>query len=152
MVIGVLFALAAGMMWGLVFIGTIIVPEYPAALQSTARYLAFGLISLPLAGLVRPQPATASNARRLAGNTETDGYWQPDILLLPGQRHSTYWCPVFNHDYWYITVNHLHGGQPVLWPRRRVPILAKVNSCAVGNCAGAGVGQYCLVKGEPGSG
>lgn len=49
MVIGVLFALAAGMMWGLVFIGPIIVPEYPAALQSTARYLAFGLISLPLA-------------------------------------------------------------------------------------------------------
>ncbi|UWS34152.1 DMT family transporter [Erwinia pyrifoliae] len=49
MFIGVLFALAAGMMWGLIFVGPVIVPDYPAALQSTARYLAFGLVALPLA-------------------------------------------------------------------------------------------------------
>jgi len=49
MFIGVLFALTSGTMIGLIFVGPIIVPEYPAALQSTARYLAFGLIALPLA-------------------------------------------------------------------------------------------------------
>lgn len=49
MFIGVLFALAAGAMWGLIFIGPVLIPEYPAALQSVGRYLAFGLICLPLA-------------------------------------------------------------------------------------------------------
>jgi drug/metabolite transporter (DMT)-like permease len=43
------FALAAGLMWGLVFVGPLLLPEYPAALQSFGRYLAFGLIALPLA-------------------------------------------------------------------------------------------------------
>ena len=46
---GTLFALAAGLMWGLVFVGPLLLPEYPAALQSVGRYLAFGLIALPLA-------------------------------------------------------------------------------------------------------
>ncbi len=46
---GTLFALAAGLMWGLVFVGPLLLPEYPAALQSFGRYLAFGLIALPLA-------------------------------------------------------------------------------------------------------
>ena len=46
---GVLFALAAGLMWGLVFVGPLLLPEYPATLQSFGRYLAFGLIALPLA-------------------------------------------------------------------------------------------------------
>jgi drug/metabolite transporter (DMT)-like permease len=46
---GILFALAAGLMWGLVFVGPLLLPEYPATLQSFGRYLAFGLISLPLA-------------------------------------------------------------------------------------------------------
>ena len=40
---------AAGLMWGLIFVGPLLVPDYPAALQSTGRYLAFGLITLPLA-------------------------------------------------------------------------------------------------------
>jgi drug/metabolite transporter (DMT)-like permease len=47
--IGTLFALAAGLMWGLVFIAPLLLPAYPAALLSCARYLAFGLIALPLA-------------------------------------------------------------------------------------------------------
>ena len=34
---------------GLIFVGPLLVPDYPAALQSTGRYLAFGLITLPLA-------------------------------------------------------------------------------------------------------
>ncbi|MDC7690590.1 DMT family transporter [Vogesella indigofera] len=48
-----LYALAAGLMWGLVFVGPLLLPEYPAALQSVGRYLAFGLIALPLAWLDR---------------------------------------------------------------------------------------------------
>lgn len=53
MLVGVLFALIAGLMWGLIFVGPVLVPDYPAALQSTGRYLAFGLIALPLAWLDR---------------------------------------------------------------------------------------------------
>lgn len=57
MLIGTLYALAAGLMWGLVFIGPLLLPEYPAALQSVGRYLAFGLIALPLAWLDRARLA-----------------------------------------------------------------------------------------------
>ena len=46
---GTLFALAAGVMWGLVFVAPLMLPQYPAALLSVGRYLAFGLIALPLA-------------------------------------------------------------------------------------------------------
>jgi len=46
---GTLFALLAGLMWGLVFVAPLLLPDYPAALQSFARYLAFGLIALALA-------------------------------------------------------------------------------------------------------
>jgi len=49
MLTGVLYALMAGLMWGLIFVGPIILPDYPAALQSTGRYLALGLIAIPLA-------------------------------------------------------------------------------------------------------
>ncbi|THF60185.1 DMT family transporter [Pseudothauera rhizosphaerae] len=47
--IGTLYALAAGLMWGLVFVGPLLLPDYPATLQTVGRYLAFGLIALPLA-------------------------------------------------------------------------------------------------------
>ena len=40
-------------MWGLIFVGPLIVPEYPAVLQSMGRYLALGLIALPIAWLGR---------------------------------------------------------------------------------------------------
>ncbi|VTP62782.1 Inner membrane protein ytfF [Serratia rubidaea] len=53
MFLGIMFALSAGLLWGLIFVGPLIVPDYPAALQSTGRYLAFGLIALPLAWLDR---------------------------------------------------------------------------------------------------
>ena len=49
LITGTLFALLAGLMWGLVFVSPLLLPDYPAALQSFARYLAFGLIALPLA-------------------------------------------------------------------------------------------------------
>ncbi|MGE0011449.1 MAG: DMT family transporter [Azoarcus sp.] len=38
---------------GLVFVGPLLLPEYPAALQVVGRYLAFGLIALPLAWMDR---------------------------------------------------------------------------------------------------
>jgi len=60
---GTLYALAAGLMWGIIFVGPLLLPEYPAALQSAGRYLAFGLIALPLAWLDR---------RALAGLTRAD--------------------------------------------------------------------------------
>jgi len=53
MLAGTLLALAAGLMWGLVFIAPVWLPEYPALLLSAGRYLAFGLLALPLAWLDR---------------------------------------------------------------------------------------------------
>ena len=53
MAIGILYTLVAGLLWGLVFIGPLLLPEYPAALQAVARYLAFGVIALPLAWIDR---------------------------------------------------------------------------------------------------
>nr|WP_144328877.1 DMT family transporter [Tepidimonas charontis] len=46
---GVAWALGAGALWGLVFVVPLMLPEYPALLQSVGRYLAFGLLCLPLA-------------------------------------------------------------------------------------------------------
>ncbi|MBS0849170.1 DMT family transporter [Citrobacter sp. JGM124] len=53
MLTGVLYALLAGIMWGLIFVGPMIVPDYSAALQATGRYLALGLIAVPIAWLGR---------------------------------------------------------------------------------------------------
>ena len=50
---GTLFALLAGAVWGLVFVIPLLLPDYPAALLSVGRYLAFGLIALPIAWLDR---------------------------------------------------------------------------------------------------
>jgi drug/metabolite transporter (DMT)-like permease len=47
--IGLACALAAGLMWGLVFVAPLMLPEYPAPLLTVGRYLAFGVIALPLA-------------------------------------------------------------------------------------------------------
>ena len=51
--IGSSFALAAGLMWGLVFVAPLLLPDYPAALLTVGRYLAFGLVALPVALLDR---------------------------------------------------------------------------------------------------
>lgn len=48
MLLGLLFALAAGLMWGLVFVAPVMLPGYAPALLTVGRYLAFGLIALPL--------------------------------------------------------------------------------------------------------
>ncbi len=49
LIFGVLYACAAGLMWGLVFVAPAMLAEYPATFLSVSRYLAFGLIALPLA-------------------------------------------------------------------------------------------------------
>ena len=59
---GTAFALAAGLMWGLVFIAPLLLSQYPAALLSFGRYLAFGLIALPLAWLDRQRLAQLTRA------------------------------------------------------------------------------------------
>ena len=59
---GTLFALAAGLMWGLVFVAPLLLPEYPAVLLSFGRYLAFGLIALPLAWISRHRLALLTRA------------------------------------------------------------------------------------------
>lgn len=48
MILGVIFAIIAGLLWGLIFIEPLLIPEYPSVLQASGRYIAFGLISLPL--------------------------------------------------------------------------------------------------------
>ena len=60
--IGTLCALAAGLMWGLVFIGPLLLPDYPPALLSFGRYVAFGLIALPLAWADRARLAQLSRS------------------------------------------------------------------------------------------
>jgi drug/metabolite transporter (DMT)-like permease len=59
---GTLFALAAGLMWGLVFVAPLLLPDYPALLLSVARYLAFGLIALPLGWFGRERLAQLTRA------------------------------------------------------------------------------------------
>ena len=48
MLIGVLCALGAGLIWGIVFVTPLLLPDYPGTLLAFGRYLAFGLIALPL--------------------------------------------------------------------------------------------------------
>lgn len=62
MLSGVAFALAAGLMWGFVFVGPLLLPEYPASLQSYGRYLSFGLIALPLGWMDRTELARLSRS------------------------------------------------------------------------------------------
>ena len=81
---GVLYALAAGLMWGLVFVGPLLLPEYPAALQSVGRYLAFGLIALPLAW------ADRRGLARLGRDAQPFGQEQPlgaAMAFLAQQPH-----------------------------------------------------------------
>ncbi|MBS1210874.1 MAG: protein of unknown function transrane [Proteobacteria bacterium] len=46
---GILCALGAGLLWGIVFVAPLILSDYPPAVLAFGRYLAFGLICLPLA-------------------------------------------------------------------------------------------------------
>ena len=69
--IGIFYALIAGLMWGLVFVTPLLLPEYPPALLAVGRYLAFGLIALPLGWFSRGslrqlKPADWREALKLA--------------------------------------------------------------------------------------
>ena len=74
MLLGIFYALIAGLMWGIVFVAPLLLPDYPPALLAVGRYLAFGLIALPLAWisraglrqLTRATGAKPSNSLRLA--------------------------------------------------------------------------------------
>lgn len=62
MLSGILAALAAGLVWGLVFITPLLLPEYPGAILSFGRYAAFGLIALIPAWFDRQRIAALSRA------------------------------------------------------------------------------------------
>lgn len=53
MLSGIAFALGAGLIWGIVFVTPLLLPQYPGPLLAFGRYLAFGLIALPLAWQAR---------------------------------------------------------------------------------------------------
>jgi drug/metabolite transporter (DMT)-like permease len=53
MLAGTSLALLAGLLWGLVFIVPVLLPDYPPTMLSAGRYLAFGLIALPLGWIDR---------------------------------------------------------------------------------------------------
>jgi drug/metabolite transporter (DMT)-like permease len=63
MLTGFLCALGAGLMWGLVFVAPVMLPDYPGMVLSFGRYLAFGVIALVPAWFDR---------RRLAQLTRAD--------------------------------------------------------------------------------
>ncbi|HYD61380.1 MAG TPA: DMT family transporter [Noviherbaspirillum sp.] len=63
MFIGLLCALGAGLMWGLVFVAPLMLGDYPGLVLSFGRYIGFGLIALVPAFFDR---------RRIAALTKTD--------------------------------------------------------------------------------
>lgn len=73
MLAGTLYALAAGLIWGFVFVAPLLLPEYPAALLSFGRYLAFGLVALPLGFIDR---------RRLRALTRADWLAALELALI----------------------------------------------------------------------
>jgi drug/metabolite transporter (DMT)-like permease len=59
---GVACGVAAGLLWGLVFVAPLWLADYPAVWLSVGRYLAFGLLALPLAWWDRTRLRTLSRA------------------------------------------------------------------------------------------
>lgn len=53
MTAGILYAALAGLMWGLVFVAPAILTDYPAVVLAMGRYLAFGLVTVPIAWWLR---------------------------------------------------------------------------------------------------
>lgn len=53
--LGIAAALGAGLLWGLVFVAPLLLPNYPATLLTFGRYLAFGVVTLPIAWWFRTQ-------------------------------------------------------------------------------------------------
>ena len=47
MILGVLLGVAAGALWGLIYIAPLLLPEYNPVLIALGRFIAFGVVSLP---------------------------------------------------------------------------------------------------------
>ncbi|GAB3541366.1 DMT family transporter [Noviherbaspirillum agri] len=62
MLTGFLCALGAGLMWGLVFVAPLMLPDYPGLVLSFGRYIGFGLIALVPAFLDRRRIAALTRA------------------------------------------------------------------------------------------
>lgn len=62
MLTGLLCALGAGLMWGLVFVAPLMLGDYPGLMLSFGRYLGFGLIALVPAFIDRRRIASLSKA------------------------------------------------------------------------------------------
>lgn len=62
MTAGILFALAAGLAWGLVFVAPLMLPEYSPLSLTIGRYLAFGLVALVAWPRDRASVATLTRA------------------------------------------------------------------------------------------
>ena len=80
---GASFAFAAGLMWGLIFVAPLLLPEYPATLLTFGRYLAFGLIAIPLAWLDRAQLQQLARADWIEAASKKYGL-DPACLLAVG--------------------------------------------------------------------
>lgn len=72
--IGISAALGAGLLWGLVFVAPLLLPNYPTLLITFGRYLTFGLVTLPIAWWFR---------RELRALTRSD-WWIATKLSLIG--------------------------------------------------------------------
>lgn len=66
MLIGLLCALGAGLMWGLVFVAPLMLGDYPGLVLSFGRYIGFGLIALVPAFFDRRRIAALSKADWIA--------------------------------------------------------------------------------------
>ncbi|MFN3986624.1 MAG: EamA family transporter [Rhodocyclaceae bacterium] len=53
MFVGVLAALGAGLMWGLIFLVPLLLPDYPGVVLAFGRYTAFGVLAIGLAWMDR---------------------------------------------------------------------------------------------------
>jgi drug/metabolite transporter (DMT)-like permease len=53
--LGIFAALGAGLLWGLVFVAPLLLPNYPPTLLTFGRYLAFGIVTLPIAWWFRTE-------------------------------------------------------------------------------------------------
>ncbi|MES2297376.1 MAG: DMT family transporter [Pseudomonadota bacterium] len=62
MLIGVLCAFGAGLLWGLVFIAPLLLGDYPGMVLSFGRYVAFGVVALVPAWFGRAQIAALTRA------------------------------------------------------------------------------------------
>lgn len=62
MLIGVLLGIAAGALWGLIYIAPLLVPQYNPVLVALGRFISFGIVSLPCLWFLRHELKKFSRA------------------------------------------------------------------------------------------